>query len=62
MQYRPRPNCFSIFTTTKNKQFTGNGPMAQVQTKGREKVVCLLFSQLGSFFDDFKLLFLLDKL
>ena len=25
MQYRPRPNFFPIFTTTKNKQVTGNG-------------------------------------
>ena len=25
MQYRPRPNLFLIFTTTENKQSTGNG-------------------------------------
>jgi hypothetical protein len=25
MQHRPQPNLFSIFTITKNTQFTGNG-------------------------------------
>ena len=59
MQYRPQPNLISTFTTTKNKHFTGSGTSTSV---GGIKVIYLLFSQRGSFFDTVRLRFLFGKL